>query len=244
MPLLTAFKRLLVFQRQNNSCVHSEASQHATNELQTVAIGWLNQSYWTGNEFVPVLYRDQLHKPCEMCVTVRLPRRCKWDLRSFGILHSVEWQFATDVSGQPIGPIFKGQAVQEECQEHLGTQCVTRGYTLPPLTHHSALRRLAKGFILKPTIRTHLDILKISRILHFICIRTGLMLSCSLLLVFLYLSKAYFNFVLSHSLFQWHNQGGYDGQGTWYVWGRIYTYIHNGFGRQPWRTENTRKTYE
>ena len=31
------------------------------------------------------------------------------DLRCFGILCSVEWWFYTDVSGQPIGPIFKGQ---------------------------------------------------------------------------------------------------------------------------------------
>jgi hypothetical protein len=35
-------------------------------------------------------------------------------LRSSGILHSVEWYFCTDVSGQPIVPIFKGQEVQEE----------------------------------------------------------------------------------------------------------------------------------
>jgi hypothetical protein len=38
-----------------------------------------------------------------------------WELRSPGILRSVEWQFRTDVSGQPVGPIFKGQAVKEEC---------------------------------------------------------------------------------------------------------------------------------
>jgi hypothetical protein len=28
------------------------------------------------------------------------------------ILCNVEWYFCTDVSGQPIGPIFKGQEVQ------------------------------------------------------------------------------------------------------------------------------------
>ena len=28
----------------------------------------------------------------------------------------------TDVSGQPIGPIFQDQAVQQECREHLRTQ--------------------------------------------------------------------------------------------------------------------------
>jgi hypothetical protein len=48
----------------------------------------------------------------------RLPPLCKWDQRSFGILRSVEWYFHIDVSGQPIGPIIKGQAVQEECRRH------------------------------------------------------------------------------------------------------------------------------
>jgi hypothetical protein len=32
-------------------------------------------------------------------------------LSSFGILRSVEWHFHNDVWGQPMGPIFKGQAV-------------------------------------------------------------------------------------------------------------------------------------
>ena len=31
------------------------------------------------------------------------------NLRSSGILRNAQWQFFTDVSGQPIGPIFKGQ---------------------------------------------------------------------------------------------------------------------------------------
>jgi hypothetical protein len=44
----------------------------------------------------------------------RLPPRCRWDLRSSGILRSVEWQFCTEVSGQPIGPIFTGQDFQKE----------------------------------------------------------------------------------------------------------------------------------
>ena len=43
----------------------------------------------------------------------RPPPRCKRDLRSFRTLRSVQRQFRTDVSGQPIGPIFKGQAVQD-----------------------------------------------------------------------------------------------------------------------------------
>jgi hypothetical protein len=37
-----------------------------------------------------------------------------WDLRSPGILRSVEWWFRTNVSGQPICPISKGQEIQEE----------------------------------------------------------------------------------------------------------------------------------
>jgi hypothetical protein len=34
---------------------------------------------------------------------------------SFRILRNVELYFLTDVSGKPIGPFFKGQALQEEC---------------------------------------------------------------------------------------------------------------------------------
>jgi len=30
------------------------------------------------------------------------------------MLRGADWQLFTDVSGQPIGPIFKGQAVQED----------------------------------------------------------------------------------------------------------------------------------
>ena len=41
------------------------------------------------------------------------------DLRSSGILRSVEWYFCTDVSGQPIGPIFKGQQVQNYTQRRV-----------------------------------------------------------------------------------------------------------------------------
>ena len=44
---------------------------------------------------------------------VRLPLQCEWDLPYFGIELSVEWYFRIDISGQPIGPVFKGQAVQK-----------------------------------------------------------------------------------------------------------------------------------
>ena len=31
-------------------------------------------------------------------------------LHSYGMLRAVDWQFVTDVFGQPIGPIFRDQA--------------------------------------------------------------------------------------------------------------------------------------
>jgi hypothetical protein len=31
------------------------------------------------------------------------------------MLRSVDWQLVTDVSGEPIGPIFNDQAVQMNC---------------------------------------------------------------------------------------------------------------------------------
>ena len=45
-----------------------------------------------------------------MCVCVT----SEWDLRSSGMLYGVGWYLVTDISGQPIAPIFNGQAVQEE----------------------------------------------------------------------------------------------------------------------------------
>jgi hypothetical protein len=35
-------------------------------------------------------------------------------LRSSDVLRSVDWQFVTDVSGQPVGPISRGLAAQED----------------------------------------------------------------------------------------------------------------------------------
>jgi len=37
-----------------------------------------------------------------------------WNLRSSGMLPVVDLYLVADVSGQPIGRIFRGQAVQEE----------------------------------------------------------------------------------------------------------------------------------
>jgi hypothetical protein len=46
-----------------------------------------------------------------------------------------------DVSVQPISPIFKGQVVQEECLEHVGTQL----YNIP----EERISHLHRGGILK-----------------------------------------------------------------------------------------------
>jgi hypothetical protein len=51
-----------------------------------------------------------LNMQCLLHVTVNLTR----DLRSSGLVPSVEWYYLTGVSGQPIGPIFKGQETQAE----------------------------------------------------------------------------------------------------------------------------------
>jgi len=42
----------------------------------------------------------------------RLPPWCRWDLW-LRISFSVWWYYLTDVLGQPFGPIFKGQEIQE-----------------------------------------------------------------------------------------------------------------------------------
>ena len=46
------------------------------------------------------------------------------------MLHSVNWYFVTDVSGQPIGP--NGQTAQEESREHSGSAAgkYVRGYSV------------------------------------------------------------------------------------------------------------------
>ena len=40
----------------------------------------------------------------------RVPLPCKWRLRPSGTLRDVYWYLVIDVSGQPVGPIFKGHA--------------------------------------------------------------------------------------------------------------------------------------
>jgi hypothetical protein len=61
----------------------------------------------------------------------------------FGILLSVEWQFHTDVSRQPVGTIFNRQPVLDSRRwDHISTmQCRTdRRITVTPCTVYSRIR--------------------------------------------------------------------------------------------------------
>ena len=60
-------------------------------------------------------------------------------MRSSGMLRSVDWQLVTDVSGQRICPILKGQAVQEGCLtlEYGPVCCPETSVT----KYHSTLRK-------------------------------------------------------------------------------------------------------
>jgi hypothetical protein len=71
------------------------------------------------------------------------------DFRSSGLLHSVDWLLVTDVSGQPIGPIFEGQAVHKEfCQSSLRNTPEERG----SLWHHGGRLKTCRS---KPAVQKH-----------------------------------------------------------------------------------------
>jgi hypothetical protein len=76
------------------------------------------------------MYRSHLQGP-------RSPKRVEVveksrDLRSPGVLHSSEWYSFTDVLGQRIGPIFKGQEVRslkfQFCMEFLEAHVKAQPY--------------------------------------------------------------------------------------------------------------------
>jgi hypothetical protein len=74
---------------------------------QHVRTGLIERSIW----WVPVAVRRRL---CGRGVTLttdaisaEVKNGWSWDLRSSGIVRSVEWQYFADISGQRIGPIFK-----------------------------------------------------------------------------------------------------------------------------------------
>jgi hypothetical protein len=51
------------------------------------------------------------HEMQRKVIDFRLSPRYGIDLHSSEITRNVKWQFLTDVSGQPICPIFKGQEI-------------------------------------------------------------------------------------------------------------------------------------
>ena len=61
----------------------------------------LKLSYWAAGETALISMRDRILPPLSSI------------LPSSGLLSGVKW-FRTDVSEVPIGPIFKGQAVEEQ----------------------------------------------------------------------------------------------------------------------------------
>jgi hypothetical protein len=69
--------------------------------------------------------------PCGTLNTAQSGRR---DVPSSGILRSIEWQSFTDVSGQHIGPIFKGQEAPHfsilEDEAHMFSRNVGKGLSL------------------------------------------------------------------------------------------------------------------
>jgi hypothetical protein len=57
--------------------------------------------------FICDLYSQTFLQEASGIFDIKLPPRCKRDLRSIGILPSVDWQINAEVLRQPIGPIFK-----------------------------------------------------------------------------------------------------------------------------------------
>jgi len=55
---------------------------------------------------IPAIERPQTHSRDGTATGISIYHAIYRDLLSSGILRSVEWQFLTDVPGQPVGPIF------------------------------------------------------------------------------------------------------------------------------------------
>ena len=62
-----------------------------------------------------MVYRCLLQPPLNE-IRLKLKSSLFYDVRS------EQWWLVTDVSGHPIGTIFRGQAVQEKCQQLLGSR--------------------------------------------------------------------------------------------------------------------------
>jgi hypothetical protein len=71
----------------------------------------------------------------------RFPLRCKWNRGSSVILRSGEWKFRTDVSGQLIGTIFKGQTTWPLKMEFVGCPKTSER------NYHSTLRTVASSMV-------------------------------------------------------------------------------------------------
>jgi len=81
-----------------------------------------------------------------------LPRRIY--LHSCAILRSVEWQYSTDVSGQPIGPNFKDHQSEKNAFLYLENELIDCVETAAR-NYHSTLRiiRAVQIYMKRLTIR-------------------------------------------------------------------------------------------
>ena len=78
-----------------------------------------------------------------------------WDIRSSGVSRSVEWYFRTDISGQPVCPIFKIQGVFLHClgsvRIHHSTLCnIPEGRTA-----HSRRSGSLKSYVIGTSLHPH-----------------------------------------------------------------------------------------
>ena len=101
--------------------------------------------YPTRNLFIIASFQPQFFIwDIALCINTRFEEwsRRPCHLLSSGILRSVSWQFISDVSGQPSGPIFKGQEMQEKKVSFL---LVYLDYSLRRIPEESRSHLLCKG---------------------------------------------------------------------------------------------------
>jgi hypothetical protein len=79
---------------------------HVQRKIQNSELNAHSQKYWTQNY---MFTQSSLKLTCSVYSPIIKIKLYTRDLRCSAILGSAQWQFCTDVLGQTIGPIFKGQ---------------------------------------------------------------------------------------------------------------------------------------
>ena len=78
----------------------------------------------------------------------RLPLRCRWYLRSCKMLHSICWQFVTDVSGRHIGPTLEAPSSPRAPGLSWRPKHVPRNVPVQRIPQSCQLPRLSRGWCL------------------------------------------------------------------------------------------------